>query len=92
MSKSKKDGQKAESTYQIRPLFKDKFRPNDAKKVMDKVVKEILDEKTEYNEKEVLQWSREIADGCKHALKSSEKVGKDRYKFLVQAMIGPNLG
>ena len=89
MSKAKKETNKTESTYQIRPLFKDKFRPAEAKQVMLEVVEGVLKDKQDYQEKEVLLWTRDIADQCKQGLKA---LGKDRYKFLVQAMVGPNLG
>ena len=38
MSKSKKEAKTGEKTYQIRPLFKDKFRPQEAKELMQEVV------------------------------------------------------
>ena len=34
----KKTDNKGEKTYQIRPLFKDKFRPGEAKEKLEKIV------------------------------------------------------
>ena len=88
MSKHKKEAKTGEKTYQIRPLFKDKFRPQEAKELMTEVVMRKL-KGVAYNEKEVVQQSKEVADDCKAELKA---LGKDRYKYLVQAIIGPNVG
>ena len=38
----KKDDKDKEKTYQIRPLFKDKFRPGEAKVVIEEIVHEAL--------------------------------------------------
>ena len=38
MNKKGKDQQKGEKTYQIRPQFKDKFRPGEAKEKIEKIV------------------------------------------------------
>ena len=88
MSKSKKEAKTGEKTYQIRPLFKDKFRPQEAKELMTEVVMRKL-KGVAYNEKEVVQQSKEVADDCKAELKA---LGKDRYKYLVQAIVGQNKG
>ena len=34
----KKEANKGEKTYQIRPQFKDKFRPGEAKEKIEKIV------------------------------------------------------
>ncbi len=76
-------------TYQIRPTFKDKFRPAQAKEKIDGILKEKL-KNAQYNPAEVAQWTRDIADTTKSELK---KLNKDaRYKFLVQVIIGHNSG
>ena len=38
MNKKSKNQQKEEKTYQIRPQFKDKFRPGEAKERIEKIV------------------------------------------------------
>ena len=38
MPPPKKDAAKGEKTYQIRPQFKDKFRPGEAKEKIEKIV------------------------------------------------------
>ena len=88
-SRDKKKGEaKQERNYQIKPLFKDKFRPAEARKLIEEVVNEKLKNET-YDEKSVGRLSKEIADECKKKLMTLQK---DRYKFLVQTMIGPNMG
>ena len=83
--KGKKGTDKA---YSIRPALKDKFRPQEAKEKIEKIVKEKLENK-EISPKDFDQWTAEISETCKEALK---KLGKDkRYKFLVQCVICENL-
>ena len=68
MNKKQKDQQKGEKTYQIRPQFKDKFRPGEAKERMEKIVHEHLKGKNDKGvEKtptpaELNQLTKEIAD------------------------------
>ena len=74
-----KDKEK-EKTYQIRPPFKDKFRPQEAKEKIEAIVHEKLKGK-QIQSTEYPQITKEIADQCKKALR---ELGKDkRYKFLV---------
>eukprot|EP00347_Sterkiella_histriomuscorum_P006076 403354159 len=76
-------------TYQIRPPFKDKFRPAEAKEKIEKIVREKL-KNAQYTSNELPQWTRDIADETKQELKN---LGKDkRYKYLVQVIIGQNSG
>ena len=100
MNKKAKDQKQGEKTYQIRPQFKDKFRPQvsfilpitfiqEAKER----IKNIVDNKLKgqaFSATEYQGWCKEIADETKAELKS---LGKDkRYKFLVQCVIGQNIG
>ena len=86
---NKKDDKDKEKTYQIRPLFKDKFRPGEAKAVIEEIVHENLKGKT-LNPQELNAATKLIADETKKKLK---ELGKDkRYKFLVQCIIGQNVG
>ena len=76
-------------TYQIRPSFKDKFRPAEAKEKIEKILREKL-KNAQYNSTELPQWTRDIAEQTKQELKN---LGKDkRYKYLVQVIIGHNTG
>ena len=87
--KPKADKVEKEKTYQIRPQFKDKFRPTEAKEKIEQIVHETLKGKTKQpGEYPVL--TKDIADQCRKALKD---LGKDkRYKFLVQCVLGQNKG
>ena len=88
MNKKQKQD-KGEKTYQIRPQFKDKFRPAEAKERIEKIVHEQLKGKQK-NAAELNTLTKEIADQCKKELKD---LGKDkRYKFLVQCILGANIG
>ena len=64
MGGKKKDEKQGEKTYQIRPQFKDKFRPQEAKERIQKVVKDKLQNVT-FNANELNMWSKEIADESK---------------------------
>ena len=80
MSKKTKEQQKGEKTYQIRPLFKDKFRPQEAKEKIEKIVRKKL-VGTTVNIAEINNLCKEISDETKQELKA---LGKDkRYKFVV---------
>ena len=50
---NKRQGEKA---YNIRPAFKDKFRPQEAKEKVEKIVKNTL-EKTQYDPKRLDEWT-----------------------------------
>ena len=70
----------SDKAYSIRPAFKDKFRPQEAKEKIEKLVKDKL-EKAEISPKDFDQWTADISESCKEELKG---LGKDkRYKFLV---------
>ena len=76
-------------TYQIRPSFKDKFRPAEAKEKIEKILATML-KNVQYTQSDLPQLTREIADKTKSDLKA---LGKDkRYKYLVQVIIGQNSG
>ena len=86
----KKDAGKGEKTYQIRPQFKDKFRPGEAKEKIEKIVHNKLKVSSNYTAQELNNLNKEIANECMHELKA---LGKDkRYKFSVQCVLGHNIG
>ena len=51
-------------TYQIRPSFKDKFRPAEAKEKIEKILAAKL-KNAQYQSNELPQWTRDIADQTK---------------------------
>ena len=86
----KKDVNKGEKTYQIRPQFKDKFRPGEAKEKLEKIVHNKLKTNSNFSPQELNTLTKDIATECLHELKA---LGKDkRYKFLIQCTLGQNQG
>ena len=84
----KKDVNKGEKTYQIRPQFKDKFRPGEAKEKLEKIVHNKLKTNSNFSPQELNTLTKDIATECLHELKA---LGKDkRYKFLIQCTLGQN--
>mmetsp|Transcript_14299 Transcript_14299/g.43956 ORF Transcript_14299/g.43956 Transcript_14299/m.43956 type:complete len:124 (+) Transcript_14299:110-481(+) len=79
----------AETTYNIRPSFNQKFKPAAVKVLLGAVMSEKLADKT-YSSESAAQWSREISD----EIKSRIKVEFDlpRYKLVVQVIIGEQRG
>ncbi|TRZ00003.1 hypothetical protein DNTS_022346, partial [Danionella cerebrum] len=76
------------STYLIRPNYKDKFKPGVAKECMREILREQL-HGVQYNPDEIPTLSRSLADTIKNKLK---EVGFDRYKLVVQVVIGEQRG
>ncbi|XP_064639132.1 dynein light chain Tctex-type protein 2B-like [Lineus longissimus] len=76
------------NTYIIRPNFQHKFRPVLVKEVIHHALLEHLTEK-EYNGEEATEWAKTISDEIKTKLKD---MGYDRYKFVVQVVIGEQRG
>ena len=89
MNKKSKNQQKEEKTYQIRPQFKDKFRPGEAKERIEKIVHAKL-KGVQMTPQLRNQYTKEIADEVKQELKGLNK--DKRYKFLVQCILGENIG
>ncbi|KAK3779179.1 hypothetical protein RRG08_037240 [Elysia crispata] len=78
----------SQNTYIIRPNFSQKFRPINVKEMIHIVLGEMLSGKT-YNAEETTSWTKDIADTIKKRLKD---MGHDRYKFVVQVVIGEQRG
>jgi len=76
------------NSYNIRPNFKHKFRPAAVKAIIHDVLNEELSGK-QYNSEEATSWSKHISDTVKDKLKELEL---DRYKFIVQVVIGEQRG
>ncbi|XP_065840965.1 dynein light chain Tctex-type protein 2B-like [Oscarella lobularis] len=80
--------EEAPNTYRLRPNFKNKFRPAVVKDMIKEILKEQLHDK-EYSSEEANVWTKTISDGIKERLKD---FGYDRYKFVVQVVIGEQRG
>ena len=65
------------------------FKIKEAKDKIEAIVKAKLASKT-FNPQEMTGWCKDIADETKAELKSLDK--DKRYKFLVQCVIGANIG
>lgn len=77
-----------QNTYIIRPNFSQKFRPVNVKEMIHVVLGEMLSGKT-YDAEETTNWTKDIADTIKKRLKD---MGHERYKFVVQVVIGEQRG
>ncbi|GFR77579.1 Tctex1 domain-containing protein 2 [Elysia marginata] len=77
-----------QNTYIIRPNFSQKFRPVNVKEMIHVVLGEMLSGKT-YNAEETTSWTKDISDTIKKRLKD---MGHERYKFVVQVVIGEQRG
>lgn len=78
----------ASNTYIIRPNFQHKFRPIIVKECLHNVLNDHLTGKT-YDAQETTDLTKTIADDIKLKLKD---LGYDRYKFIVQVVIGEQRG
>ncbi|XP_050951074.1 dynein light chain Tctex-type protein 2B [Labeo rohita] len=76
------------NTYLIRPNYKDKFKSGVAKECIREILREQL-YGVQYNPEEVPTLSKSLADSIKNKLKD---VGFDRYKLIVQVVIGEQRG
>ncbi|KAK3094501.1 hypothetical protein FSP39_002578 [Pinctada imbricata] len=83
---------KAESGGRVKPERVDEssreFRPIIVKEAIHNILNEHLTGKN-YDAEETTEWSRQIADEIKVKLK---ELGYDRYKFIVQVVIGEQRG
>ncbi|CAJ1060764.1 tctex1 domain-containing protein 2 [Xyrichtys novacula] len=78
----------ASDTYLIRPNHQHKFKPAVVKECIREVVRERLSG-LRYDPEEVPELSRSLADCIKDKVKNS---GFDRYKLVVQVVIGEQRG
>ena len=88
MSKKKPQVTNEPKTYPIRPDFKHKFKPGEARdKIRDIVQKHLAD--ATYTQDNLPKWNIAIANEVRHELYKSLGVDK-RYKFLIQIYCGEN--
>ncbi|XP_013402480.1 tctex1 domain-containing protein 2-like isoform X1 [Lingula anatina] len=76
------------NTYIIRPNFQHKFRPVIVKECIHGVLNEQLAGKS-YDAEEVTSLTKLISDDIRNKIKD---MGYDRYKFIVQVVIGEQRG
>jgi len=77
-----------QNSYVIRPNFSQKFRPVNVKEMIHTVLGEMLTGKT-YSSEDTNTWTKEISETIRDRLKD---MGHDRYKFIVQVVIGEQRG
>ncbi|XP_006003142.1 dynein light chain Tctex-type protein 2B [Latimeria chalumnae] len=77
-----------ENSYRIRPNFNQKFKPAVVKDCIHLVLKEELDNK-QYEPEEVPTLTKSLSETIKDRLK---ELGFDRYKIVVQVVIGEQRG
>ena len=76
------------NTFVIRPNFKHKFRPVAVREVINSVLSKNLTDKT-YNAEEIADLTKTLSESIKEAVK---ELGYDRYRLLVQVVIGEQKG
>ena len=83
MTSKAKKGQQVNKTYQTQPLFKDKFQPAQARAA----IKAMIDKKllNMPGENEIQGLVKELAEDAK---KEVRRIGDDRYKYLIQVIVG----
>ncbi|NXC47745.1 TC1D2 protein, partial [Penelope pileata] len=76
------------STYSLRPAHQRRFKPPAVKECIRAVLKEEL-ASVQYDPEEVPQLTKALSETIKDRLK---EVGFDRYKMVVQVVIGEQRG
>uniref|UniRef100_A0A5F7Z981 Dynein light chain Tctex-type 2B n=2 Tax=Macaca TaxID=9539 RepID=A0A5F7Z981_MACMU len=77
-----------ENTYILRPVFQQRFRPSVVKDCIHAVLKEEL-ANAQYSPEEMPQLTKHLSENIKDKLK---EMGFDRYKMVVQVVIGEQRG
>ncbi|XP_063517455.1 dynein light chain Tctex-type protein 2B isoform X4 [Pongo pygmaeus] len=85
---SEKNSGEPENTYILRPVFQQRFRPSVVKDCIHAVLKEEL-ANAEYSPEEMPQLTKHLSENIKDKLK---EMGFDRYKMVVQVVIGEQRG
>jgi len=75
--------------YILRPQFEHKFKPIAVKPLIHEVLNEYFETRKEYDANEVNTWSSDVCEEIKSKLKD---LGLERYKFVVQVLIGEQRG
>ncbi|TMW49004.1 hypothetical protein DOY81_005892 [Sarcophaga bullata] len=77
------------TSYKMRPSLGETFKGIQIKQIVREVMFEKLQGKT-YNVDDVKIWTRDIADSINSAIK--DRLVMPRYKYVVQVMLGQQLG
>ncbi|XP_054967005.1 dynein light chain Tctex-type protein 2B isoform X2 [Pan paniscus] len=85
---AEKNAGEPENTYILRPVFQQRFRPSVVKDCIHAVLKEEL-ANAEYSPEEMPQLTKHLSENIKDKLK---EMGFDRYKMVVQVVIGEQRG
>lgn len=85
---TEKTSKETDNTYILRPIFQQRFRPSVVKDCIHAVLKEEL-ANAEYSPEEMPQLTKHLSENIKDKLK---EMGFDRYKMVVQVMIGEQRG
>ncbi|XP_058151598.1 dynein light chain Tctex-type protein 2B isoform X3 [Dasypus novemcinctus] len=85
---TEKNAGESENTYTLRPVFQQRFRPSLVKDCIHAVLKEELASAV-YSPEEMPQLTKRLSEHIKDKLK---EMGFDRYKMVVQVVIGEQRG
>ncbi|KAI5931861.1 Tctex1 domain-containing protein 2 [Manis javanica] len=88
LPETEKNPEETENTYILRPIFQQRFRPSLVKDCIHAVLKEEL-ANAEYSPEEIPQLTKRLSENIKDKLK---EMGFDRYKMVVQVVIGEQRG
>uniref|UniRef100_A0A8C4LBU3 Dynein light chain Tctex-type 2B n=1 Tax=Equus asinus TaxID=9793 RepID=A0A8C4LBU3_EQUAS len=88
LPETEKNAAESENTYILRPIFQQRFRPSVVKDCIHAVLKEEL-ANAEYSPEETPQLTKHLSESIKDKLK---EMGFDRYKMVVQVVIGEQRG
>nr|XP_045759035.1 dynein light chain Tctex-type protein 2B isoform X2 [Mirounga angustirostris] len=88
LPETEKNAAESENTYILRPIFQQRFRPSVVKECIHAVLKEEL-ANAEYSPEEMPQLTKHLSETIKDKLK---EMGFDRYKIVVQVVIGEQRG
>lgn len=83
------NNQDAVTSYKLKPSLGETFRGASIKEIIHEILMEKLQGKT-YNVEEVRIWTKDIADTISTTIKN--RLAMPRYKYVVQVMLGQQLG
>ena len=82
MPTNTKNKAEVKKTYQLQPAIKDKFRPAEAKAMIEAEIEKRLKANPVQNPNDYQVLVRDLADKCKQALRGGMEKDK-RYKYMV---------
>ncbi|CAF1018488.1 unnamed protein product [Didymodactylos carnosus] len=78
------------AAYTVRPNFEEKFRSTKIQDILYSCISDVLGDK-KYEQEACSEWTKTITINIRDRLKSSN-MKLERYKFIVQCVIGENKG